>query len=92
MSPQGGRSVFLGDCRADYIGSWFEILRENDDAMLRAASGASKAADDLLALSPGAASSGGDSGNAEEIQNKLGLRRPPRGRRHTHRLASLPGA
>jgi hypothetical protein len=37
--------------------------------MVRAASGASKAADDLLALSPGAASSGGDSGNAEEIQN-----------------------
>jgi hypothetical protein len=28
MSPQGGRSVFLGDCRADYLGSWFEILRE----------------------------------------------------------------
>jgi antirestriction protein ArdC len=34
---------------ADYIGSWLEVLREDDRAIFRAASAASKAADWLLA-------------------------------------------
>lgn len=35
---------------ADYVGSWLEVLREDDRAIVRAASAASKAADYLLAL------------------------------------------
>jgi antirestriction protein ArdC len=42
---------------ADYIGSWLEVLREDDRAIVRAASAASKASDYLLAFrSPPAAS------------------------------------
>jgi antirestriction protein ArdC len=33
---------------ADYIGSWLEVLREDNRAVVRAASAASKAADFLL--------------------------------------------
>lgn len=40
---------------ADYIGSWLAIIREDHRTILRAASAASKAADYLLALRPGAA-------------------------------------
>jgi len=39
---------------ADYIGSWLEIIREDQRAILRAASAASKAADYLLACRAGA--------------------------------------
>jgi antirestriction protein ArdC len=39
---------------ADYIGSWLEVLREDNRAIVRAASAASKAADFLLAFAPGA--------------------------------------
>ncbi|MGX1100848.1 antirestriction protein ArdC [Amorphus sp. MBR-141] len=35
---------------ADYIGSWAEILREDNRAIVRAASQASKAADFLLSF------------------------------------------
>jgi antirestriction protein ArdC len=35
---------------ADYVGSWVEVLREDDRAVVRAASAASKAADYLLAF------------------------------------------
>jgi antirestriction protein ArdC len=35
---------------ADYLGSWLEVLREDDRAIIRAASAASKAADYLLAF------------------------------------------
>ena len=53
---------------ADYIGSWLEVLREDDRAIVRAASAASKAAEYLLAfqadhlesLSADAAASGRD--------------------------------
>jgi antirestriction protein ArdC len=38
---------------ADYIGSWLEVLRADDRAIVRAASAASKAADYLLAFHPG---------------------------------------
>ena len=45
---------------ADYIGSWLEVLREDNRAIVRAASRASKAADYLLSfvpeIAPGAAS------------------------------------
>jgi antirestriction protein ArdC len=39
---------------ADYIGAWLDVLREDDRAIVRAASAASKAADYLLAFRPGA--------------------------------------
>jgi antirestriction protein ArdC len=38
---------------ADYIGNWLEVLREDNRAVIRAASKASKAADYLLAFLPG---------------------------------------
>ena len=38
---------------ADYIGSWLDVLRDDDRAIVRAASAASKAADYLLAFRPG---------------------------------------
>lgn len=41
---------------ADYIGSWLEVLKEDNRAIFRAASQASKAADFLLAFQPDAAS------------------------------------
>ena len=37
---------------ADYIGSWLEVLREDDRAIVRAASAASKAAEFLLTFRP----------------------------------------
>jgi len=37
---------------ADYIGSWLEVLREDNRAIVRAASAASKATDFLLAFAP----------------------------------------
>jgi antirestriction protein ArdC len=37
---------------ADYLGSWLEVLRDDDRAIVRAASAASKAADYLLAFQP----------------------------------------
>jgi len=37
---------------ADYIGAWLEVLREDERAIVRAASAASKAADYLLAFRP----------------------------------------
>lgn len=40
---------------ADYIGAWLEVLREDDRAIVRAASAASRAADYLLAFRPVAA-------------------------------------
>jgi antirestriction protein ArdC len=39
---------------ADYLGSWLEVLREDNRAIVRAASAASKAADYLLAFQPDA--------------------------------------
>ena len=35
---------------ADYIGSWLQVLRDDDRAIIRATSAASKAADYLLAF------------------------------------------
>lgn len=37
---------------ADYLASWLEVLREDNRAIVRAASQASKAADWLLAFAP----------------------------------------
>jgi antirestriction protein ArdC len=37
---------------ADYIGAWLEVLREDNRAIVRAASQASKAADFLLGFVP----------------------------------------
>jgi len=47
---------------ADYIGSWLEVLREDNRAIVRAASQASKAADWLLAFLP-------ETGTASEHAN-----------------------
>jgi antirestriction protein ArdC len=47
---------------ADYIGSWLDVLREDNRAIVRAASQASKAADWLLAFLPEAAT-GSESAN-----------------------------
>jgi antirestriction protein ArdC len=49
---------------ADYIGSWLEVLREDNRAVVRAASAASKAADFLLGFLPPAIDS--DVGGREE--------------------------
>ena len=38
---------------ADYIGSWIEVLREDDRAIVRAASATSKASDFILAFQSG---------------------------------------
>lgn len=43
---------------ADYIGSWLEVLREDNRAIFRAASHASKAADYLLAFRETAGAAG----------------------------------
>ncbi len=45
---------------ADYIGSWLQVLREDNRAIFRAASQASKAADFLLAFAPDAVLGAGD--------------------------------
>jgi antirestriction protein ArdC len=37
---------------ADYVASWLKVLRDDDHAIFRAASAASKAADHLLAFAP----------------------------------------
>jgi antirestriction protein ArdC len=63
---------------ADYLGSWAEVLRENDRAIVRAASAASKAADYLLSFLP--------DGNASQAQQRehhqpSGLSSGPRGSR-----------
>ncbi len=49
---------------ADYIGSWLEVLREDNRAVVRAASAASKASDFLLAFQPHAIDVGTE-GNEE---------------------------
>ena len=43
---------------ADYIGSWLEVLREDNRAIVRAASQASKVAGYLLGFLPGSLISG----------------------------------
>jgi antirestriction protein ArdC len=43
---------------ADYLGSWLDVIREDNRAIVRAASSASKAADYLLAFEPGLESGG----------------------------------
>lgn len=44
---------------ADYIGSWLDVLREDNRAIVRAASAASKAADYLLGFLPDGSHAGG---------------------------------
>lgn len=50
---------------ADYIGSWLEVLREDNRAIFRAAGAASKAADWLLSRLP-------DAGRDEDIGDTIG--------------------
>ena len=54
---------------ADYIGSWLEVLREDDRAIVRAASAASKAAEFLLTFRPptGAVEAGGAVEDGEAV-------------------------
>ena len=49
---------------ADYVGAWLEVLREDNRAVIRAASAASKAADFLLAFQPGAGAAVADEQDA----------------------------
>jgi antirestriction protein ArdC len=60
---------------ADYIGSWLEVLREDDRAIVRAASAASKAADYLLAFAPGGevAKGSADTAAREASEMEFGL-------------------
>lgn len=51
---------------ADYIGSWLEVLREDNRAIVRAASQASKAADWLLGFLPEPVD-GDDAGTPEAV-------------------------
>ena len=53
---------------ADYIGSWLEVLREDNRAIVRAASQASKAADYLLGFVPDGGQSSRDAGVTEEME------------------------
>jgi len=48
-------SIKPGVRHADYVGSWLSVLREDEKAIFRAASAASKAADYLLAFQSGQA-------------------------------------
>jgi antirestriction protein ArdC len=60
---------------ADYIGSWLEVLREDDRAIVRVASTASKAADYLLAFRPESDefTVSGKSGDVPASQLSLGV-------------------
>ncbi|MBR0683970.1 DUF1738 domain-containing protein [Roseomonas eburnea] len=60
---------------ADYIGSWLEVLREDNRAIVRAASAASKAADFLLAFAPDGegVNASPDVGHIEAPRGEFGL-------------------
>ena len=51
---------------ADYIGAWLDIIREDNRAIVRAASAASKAANFLLAFRPGSAELAADEPKDDE--------------------------
>jgi antirestriction protein ArdC len=53
---------------ADYIGSWLEVLREDNRAIFRAASQASKAADYLLGFLPDDSQSSRESAVAARME------------------------
>ena len=53
---------------ADYLGSWIDVLREDDRAIVRAASAASKAADYLLAFQPDRVEPVGAAVTASEVE------------------------
>lgn len=53
---------------ADYLGHWLEVLREDNRAIIRAASAASKAADYLLALGGG----GGEEAHGQGVRAATG--------------------
>ena len=52
-------------CHADYIGSWLEVLREDNRAIIRAASQASKAANFILSFLPGSKPASAATGDDE---------------------------
>jgi antirestriction protein ArdC len=67
---------------ADYVGAWLEVLHEDNRAIVRAASTASKAADYLLALLPGA---GGRNIPEQDRQRAIGTTVPdPAGAESAH--------
>ena len=55
---------------ADYIGSWLDVLCEDNRAIVRAASAASKAADYLLAFRPGRDNDDRDTADADVIERE----------------------
>src|SRR3546814_9017845 len=71
---------------ADYIGSWLEIIREDNRAIVRAASAASKAADYLLAFRPEAAVAANDDHRGKSDRAAVDGRRSEE---HTSELQSL---
>jgi antirestriction protein ArdC len=52
---------------ADYVGSWLEVLREDNRATIRAASKASKGADYILAFLPGNNGRRGEGGDERRV-------------------------
>lgn len=56
---------------ADYLGSWLEVLKEDNRAIFRAASQASKAADFLLAFRSDAAATGHDPVQVAALEREL---------------------
>jgi antirestriction protein ArdC len=65
---------------ADYIASWAEILQEDNRAIIRAASAASKAADYLLSFLPEAAASGAQQHEHPQLSGPRAGLRGSRGR------------
>lgn len=57
---------------ADYIGSWLEVLRDDNRAIVRAASAASKAADYLLSFQPDSDAPGMESADGAERERREG--------------------
>ena len=53
---------------ADYLAGWLEVLREDNRAIVRAASQASKAADYLLSFLPDGGQSSRDAAVTEEME------------------------
>lgn len=64
---------------ADYVGSWLDVLREDNRAIVRAASAASKAADYILGFLPDRDDpDGGESANSERQEAARRAARRPR--------------
>ena len=59
---------------ADYLGSWLEVLREDNRAIVRAASAASKACDFILAFQSSTSQAVGASNSDDENRGGVSCR------------------